>query len=295
MKSLKGIFPSLLTPFDTNSRINAKALRLLVRLNLKKGVDGFYVCGSTGEAFLLNLRERKEILETALDEACGKCAIIAHVGCLSTDDTIELARHAAACGVDAVSSVTPFYYPYTWEEIRQYYYELADSVSVPVIVYNFPARTGIALTLERASCFALDGRFAGIKHTSQDFFALERFKHLRPDFIMYNGYDEMFLSGLAAGADGGIGSTYNFMAEKFITIKSLFEQGKHREAREIQKQVNDIIAVLVQFGVLQTEKAILTYMGIECGECRRPFLPLDDEKMKIVREIVEKNHFQASE
>ncbi|MBQ6118420.1 MAG: dihydrodipicolinate synthase family protein, partial [Clostridia bacterium] len=212
-----GVFPALLTPFDASGAVNYNALRELVQWNLGKGVNGFYVCGSTSEAFLLTGDERKKIVETVCAEAAGKAAVIAHVGCIGQDMAVDLARHAKEAGADAISSVPPFYYGFSFEEIKSYYFALAD-VGLPVFIYNFTAAGGARLTAAQFMEFLSDPRFLGVKHTSSDFFLLERLKAFRPDAVIFNGYDEMFLSGLAAGADGGIGSTYNFMAEKYIAI-----------------------------------------------------------------------------
>ncbi|MDI6619645.1 MAG: N-acetylneuraminate lyase [Clostridiales bacterium] len=286
MKNLKGVFCALLTPFTKENKINDEALKELVRMNMDKGVDGFYVGGSTSEAFLMSLEERKHILEVVSEEVGDKCAIIAHIGCINTDQAIELAKHAEKVGVDAISSIAPFYYGFSFDEIKNYYFDIVNSVNVPMIIYNFPKNSGFSLNSENIKAFVDDPRFIGIKHTSSDFFSLERFKHLKRNMIVFNGYDQMFLAGLIMGADGGIGSTYNFMAEKFIAIKRLFDQGKIKEAQEIQTQVNDIIKILGKVGVFQGEKEILNLMGLDFGECRPPFKKINDEGREILKKLI---------
>jgi len=271
MNHLKGIIPALLTPFTANNRINEQALIRLIKLNLEKGVDGFYVGGSTSEAFLMTLEERKYILDIAIKECKGKCSIIYHVGSIGTDQAIELGKHAEQAGVDAISAVAPFYYHFSAEEIKRYYYEIVDRVHLPMIIYNFPANSGVTFGIEDLLAFFQDARFIGIKHTSSDFFFLERLKQRKSEILAYNGFDEMFLAGLIMGADGGIGSTYNFMAEKFIQIRKAFEAGDIAEARRIQTDANEIIAAIVKIGVLPAEKEILNLMGLDFGVCRSPF------------------------
>ncbi|MCL1951693.1 MAG: dihydrodipicolinate synthase family protein, partial [Oscillospiraceae bacterium] len=174
MKDLQGVFPALITPFDTDGQVNEDALRQLVRLGLRQGVSGFYVGGSSAEAFLLTQEERRRILETVTDEAAGEAAIIAHVGCMSTGQAIELARHAEACGADAVSSVAPFYYPFSFEELKRYYLDILDSCGLPMVVYNFPGASGVSLKLEQMAELVAHPRVIGVKHTSSDYFLLER-------------------------------------------------------------------------------------------------------------------------
>lgn len=283
-----GVFPALLTPFDKSGAVNYDALRALVRCNLQKGVNGFYVCGSTSEAFLLTNEERKTILETVRDETAGKAAVIAHVGCIGQDMAVDLARHAKAVGADAISSVPPFYYGFSFAEIKDYYFALSDE-GLPVFIYNFTAAGGAKLTTDHFREFLADPRFIGVKHTSSDFFMLERLKTYRPDAVIFNGYDEMFLSGLAAGADGGIGSTYNFMAEKYVAIEKLFRAGDLEAARAEQNRANNIIAALLQYGVMPSCKVLCRHIGLDLGECRRPFRALTEEQERMLIDVYEKN------
>ena len=286
MKDLHGVFVALVTPFLPDGRVNKLALRQLIRMNLHKGVNGFYCCGSTAEAFLMPHEQRKEVLEICAEEIAGEAAIIAHVGEISQDGAVDLARHAAGLGVDAVSSVAPFYYPFTFEEIRRYYFALAESADLPVIVYHIPGYSGVKLSEEQIASILEDPRFAGLKHTSSDFFALERLHSRFPDKYIFNGYDEMFLSGLAAGATGGIGSTYNVMAEKFIRMYELAGENRWEEARRIQTDVNKVVSVLLRTGVIQGIKGLLTLMGIEAGNARAPFRALSGEEMDELRAIL---------
>lgn len=289
MKKLKGIFPALLTPFTIDNRINEKALQSLVKMNMEKGVNGFYVGGSTAEAFLLSMEERKYILDIVVQEAKGKCAIISHIGCINTDQAIELGRHAQKLGVDAISSITPFYYNFSFTEIKQYYFEIVNHINLPMIIYNFPSFSGVTLDSDNVEEFFRDGRFIGLKHTSSDFFTLERVKNKYNNILVYNGFDQMFLAGLIMGADGGIGSTYNFMAEKFVRMKELFDNGKIMEAQKIQSEANAIIEVLAKVGVMPGEKEILHMLGLQFGECRKPFRSLKEDEKKLLREVCRAN------
>ena len=134
-----------------------------------------------------------------------------------------------------------------------------------------------------------DDRFLGVKHTSSDFFMLERIKQVRSDLLIYNGLDEMFLAGLSMGADGGIGSTYNFMAEKFVAMYRLFQQGRMREALDVQKQVNAIVETLLSLGLMAAEKEALRMMGICAGACKRPFGELSEAQRAILRKVLMDN------
>lgn len=283
---MKGIFTALLTPFDDNNKINREALEQLVRHNIKLGVDGFYVDGSTAEAFLLTTEERKQVLQIVKEAAPDK-KLIAHIGSVREDEALELSLYAKELGYDAISSVAPFYYKFSFEEIKNYYFRLAEKSGMPMIVYHFPAFSGVSMGVNEISTFLDREEFIGIKFTSNDFFTMEQVRAKYPDKLIYNGYDEMFLAGVSMGADGGVGSTYNFMADKFVKLHRLFKEEKIAEAQKLQFEINRIITILCQIGVMQAEKEVLNQLGIPFGVCRKPFSePTQEQKDRIAKEII---------
>lgn len=271
-KRFEGILPALPTPYDESGAVNGQALAQLIRYNLAKGVAGFYVCGSTAEVFLLEPEEREEIYRLCAAEARGKAALIAHVGDFSLARAVRYAKLCESLGYSAVSAVTPFYYNYSAEQIVAYYQALADAVSLPVLLYHIPACAGV--TLERSAFDELlsDERCLGVKFTGNDYFTFERLRERYPEKILYNGYDEMCLCGLAMGADGAIGTTYNLMAEKFIGIHRRCLNNDFVGARTIQHEANDIIECMLAAGDVKAalKYAISTQVGIPMGICRAP-------------------------
>ncbi len=275
-QKLKGILPALMVAFtEGNEAIDKEKVSLLTKKLEKAGVHGLYVGGSSAEMVLCSVNERKELLESVMD-ASEKMTIIAHVGAMSGADTIELAKHAAAVKADAISSVTPLYYKYSFKEIKHFYSSMADASGLPVIMYNIPALTGTALNFDQLSeLLSLDG-VAGMKFTSSDFFQLNRLKTEFPDKVIYNGSDEMLLSGLAAGADGGIGTTYNFMPEVILSIYDHFLAGDIASAQKAQTLANRVIERVIKHGVLASSKHLIGLSGLDYGICREPLLPLDE-------------------
>lgn len=285
MKNFKGLYTALLTPFDKDGKINEDALTKLIKHNINMGIDGFYACGTTAEAFLMSTQDRMTLLEYTKAAAEDK-KIIAHIGSLNEDDAIKMAKHAESIGCDAISSVAPFYYKFSFEDIKNYYYRIAESVNIPMLVYNFPMNTGVTMTMKELDQFFTSDRFFGLKHTSSDFFTMEQVKANYPDKIALNGFDEMFLAGLSMGADGGIGSTYNFMADKFVKIRQLFMENKIAEAQEIQHTVNKIVAVLFKVGLMPAQKEVLNQIGFDFGVCKHPFGELDDAAKKLIADEI---------
>lgn len=286
MKNLKGIYTALLTPFTSDGRINEKELKRLVQHNLSLGVDGFYVCGSTGEALMLSAEERMQIMSIVKENA-KDANLIAHVGSLNERDAHKLAAYARELSYDCISSVSPFYYKFSFAEIRDYYIRLAESSGMKMLVYHIPVFSGVSMSSEEMATFLSDDRFAGIKYTSNDFFTLEQCKSRFPNKLVFNGYDEMLLSGLVMGADGGIGSTYNFMADKFVLIRKLFSEGKVEQARAVQNEANRIITILCRIGVMQAEKEIMNQLGFDFGYCLPPFSKVTEEQKALIsKEII---------
>jgi len=286
MQKFKGIFPALLTPFDANGNVNEKVLADLIEMNIAKGVKGFYVCGSTAEVFLLKEEERASLYRTVKDVVGNRATLIAHVGDVSTEKAQSYAAIAEKIGYDAISAVAPFYYKFSFDEIKKYYYDIVNSVSLPMLIYNFPGFSGVQLSVNEISMFLEDERFIGVKHTSNDYFALAQFKTAFPEKVIYNGYDEMMLAGLSMGADGGIGSTYNFMAEKFVKLMELYAANKNEQANALQNEICTIIAALCKVGVMQAEKLVLSEMGLDFGSTRAPFIMPDAEKTKELLDTV---------
>ena len=286
---MNGIFTALLTPFNKDYSINCDALKKLVEFNLSKGINGFYVGGSTGESMVMSNEERKLVFRTVKEAAGDAVPLIAHVGAISTDAAIDMAKEAKALGYDAISAVAPFYYGFPYAAIKQYYLDIVDAADMPMFIYNFPAGNGFAFTADiAADMFSADSRFAGIKHTSNDFYALKQFKQRIENITVFNGYDEVCLAGLAMGADGAIGSTYNFMGDKFVQIRKLFLEGDLQGAQKLQSEACEIITEMIKYGVFQCEKEILTNLGIDMGPCRKPFLPISEEGKKAMAEIAAK-------
>lgn len=288
MKEMKGIFSALITPMNSDSSINFGNFKKLIDFNLDSGINGFYVGGSTGEGMLMTSEERKQVFREVKKCVGDSVPMIAHVGTVSTDEAIGMALEAKKLGYDAISAVAPFYYGFSVDAIKQYYTDIVNTADMPMYIYNFQAGTGFGLTPKIAKeIFDSDPRFAGIKHTSNDLFALEQFKENISGITVFNGYDEICLGGLSMGADGAIGSTYNFMGKRFVNLYKAFKSGDMETASKLQKEANEIIAVMCKYGVLPCEKEILNQMGIDVGACRRPFLPINDEAKKAVSKLID--------
>lgn len=283
MNQIKGVIPALLTPFDKEENLDEKGLRGLVDKLINEGAHGIYLTGSTGEGFLMDTGERKKAVEIAIDETKGRIPVIVHVGAISTRISLDLTHHASECGADAISSVPPFYYRFGEKEIIEYYKTLAGATDLPMIIYNIPLAgiMGYDTILELAKL----PNVGGLKYTAASHYEITMLKtDLGEDFMIYSGSDEMALSGLLAGADGLIGSTYNAIGDTFLEIYKLHGEGKIEEANLVMKEGVAVIMKMLSYGSLMSLlKAINRWGGVDCGYARAPFANFtaeEEESMK---------------
>jgi N-acetylneuraminate lyase len=281
-----GIYSALFTPTGAGGEPDLEKLRALVRYQLEHGVEGFYCCGSSGEGLLLEPEERKKVIETVADEAGDKAPFVAHTGALSTRTATDLSVHAKKCGAAAVSLIPPIYYHYSIAEIEQYYTDVVNSVDIGVIVYNIPQFTGISFS--KKNVFLNDPRIIGIKHTSMNLYDMERIRRAFPEKIIFNGHDEIWFYGLAAGADAAIGTTTNIFPKLFKEIREEFRRGNVLKAQDLQHYVNEFVEAIIEVGVFPGAKYCMSLLGIDLGPCRKPFAPLNSEGKKKMEESLEK-------
>ncbi|OCT12561.1 hypothetical protein A8709_32615 [Paenibacillus pectinilyticus] len=289
---MQGIIPALITPYTASGQLNEPVTRQLVRHLLKKGVGGFYLSGSTGEGFLQTISERKAFLELALDEVKGEVPVITHIGAMDTATCVELTRHAADVGAAAVSAVAPFYYKHGLEQVKEHYLDIARAADIPLIMYHFPAMTGVNATAAFYAELAQEPNIIGVKFTSTNTFELQQLMAAcGPDFLVFNGPDEALLAGLAMGCCGAIGSTYNIMPGKFVELYKAFQQGDLTSSRAIQFEVNEVIAELIKYDFIAFEREILRLQGFEVGAPRKPIQQLTAEQRQSIRTFAEQFAF----
>ncbi len=288
-KELGGIFSALMVAFDEEGRINERGTREIIRHNIDvMGVDGLYVGGSTGENFMLTTEDKKKIFEIAMDEAGGRVRLIAQVGSVNLDESMELGRFAKELGYDSLSAVTPFYYKFDFEEIKYYYNTITEATEMDMIIYSIPFLTGVNISIDQFAELFENRYIIGVKFTAGDFFLLERMRKSFPDHLLYAGFDEMMLSATVLGVDGAIGSTFNVNGVRAKKIFDLAREGRIDEARDIQHTTNDLIEGILGNGLYQTLKEILKDQGVDAGYTKQPMKRLSGEKIERARELSRK-------
>ncbi|WP_353650157.1 dihydrodipicolinate synthase family protein [Nakamurella sp. A5-74] len=285
MSSLRKVFSALVTPMRSDESVDLGVLRELVERQLSRGVEGFYCCGSSGEGLLLSHQERRDVVRTVVEQAAGRVPTIAHVGTIRTQDAIDLARAAAADGVTAVSLIPPYYYHWTAAEVLGYYRAVVAAVQVPVVLYNIPQFTRISFDVSNVGDLFADPQVVGMKHTAHDLYTLERLVTQYPEKVFLNGFDEIYLSALAAGATATVGTTVNFQPELFLRVRERFVAGDLAEARTIQTQINCAVEIAVRHGIFPAAKYLAGAPDLPTGDCRAPFRPLDADAKRALEEL----------
>ncbi len=279
----QGIFPAFYACYDKAGKVDSQAVRALARYLLDKGVKGLYVGGSSGECIYQSVAERKETLEHVMAEVGGKLTIIAHVACNNTADSRELAAHAESLGVDAIAAIPPIYFKLPPKGIAKYWNDIsAAAPNTDFIIYNIPQLAGVALTVPLLQTMLENPRVIGVKNSSMPVQDIQMWRDAGA--VVFNGPDEQLLSGLAAGAVGGIGGTYAAMPELYQEIVRCFHAGELEKGREIQNECCRIIYKMcsAQGNMYAVIKEILRLQGgPDIGGVRAPLLELEDADREI--------------
>ena len=283
----KGIFPAFYACYDENGAISPERVREFTEYMIGKGVTGLYVGGSSGECIYQSVVERKLVLENVMEAAQGRIVVIAHVACNNTADSMELAAHAESLGVDAIAAIPPIYFHLPPHGIAQYWNDISSAApNTDFIIYNIPQLAGVGLNSALLREMLKNPRVIGVKNSSMPVQDIEMWRD--EGAIVFNGPDEQLLSGLVAGAIGGIGGTYAAMPELYLRIFALVGQGRIAEAREIQDECCHIIYELCSChgNMYAVIKAVLKINeGLELGSVHRPMVGLIPEDMPKVEAV----------
>ena len=282
-KGMAGAHAAMFTPFDAKGRINCEAIDALIEYGINGGLKGFYLTGSTGEGMLLTLEERKEVYRRAVAAAKGRVKIIAQVGCVRTEDSVELAKAAADAGVDWISSVAPVYFGQNFPSTMRHYKAISEATDLPFMIYAFNS----TLVPERDIRLFDLKNVKGIKYTGRDFYACEKLcRKLDKETIWFAGCDEMLISALAMGDvfSGGIGLNYNMIPKHFAKICELCAKNDFAAAAKWQGEANRLVDIVIEAFAdnWSAFKVLMRHVGIDCGCCRAPYAALSVRQEKAI-------------
>ena len=279
----KGIFPAFYACYDDAGEISTGRVRAFTEYLIGKGVNGLYVGGSSGECIYHSVPERKAVLEAVIAQAAGRIPVIAHVACNNTRDSMELAAHAQSVGADCIAAIPPIYFHLPDRAIAKYWSDIASAApDTDFIIYNIPQLAGVALNGSLLRTMLSVPNVIGVKNSSMPIQDIEMWRD--EGAIVFNGPDEQLLSGLVAGAVGGIGGTYAAMPELYEKIYALVQAGDIAAGREIQDTCCHIIYKMCSgaSNMYAMIKEILRLRGgPDIGSVRAPLFPLQEEDKPI--------------
>ena len=258
----QGVMPALITPVTEDGRLNRGELERLIEHLIAQGADGFYIGGATGEGIVLSRELHEELTCEALRIIAHRVPAIVHVARMDYAEMLALAQYAEQAGADAISAIPPLFYKYGDDGIYAYYRRLAESVHIPVVIYNNP-NTGVPFTPALLRRLFTVPNITAIKWTNYDFSSVLQVLADFPDVSVINGPDEMLLMGLSAGCTGCIGTTYNFQLPQIRQIYHAFRAGRIDEARALQTAVCKIVSVMIPWNVIMATKFILSRQGFD--------------------------------
>ncbi len=297
---LTGLIAAPHTPFHPDGSLNPDVIDRQAEHLVRSGVDGAFVCGTTGEGMSLTSAERRTVAERWVKAAAGRFPVVVHVGHTSLGEARELAAHAEAVGADAIAAVAPFYHkPDSPAALVRFLSGVAAGAPhTRFYFYDIPSFTGVSTITVEVMERAADAipTFAGVKYSNPDMVGLrECLDEARDDLDVLFGIDEALLAALALGARGAVGSTYNFTAPLYRRIITAFEAADFDTARRLQQRSVELVRILECRGGLSANKAVMGLLGIDCGPVRPPLTPLPESDIAALRDQLRSFEFFSPE
>lgn len=282
MEKLTGLIAAPHTPFDAHGEVNYPVIDSIAEHLIDQGVKGVYVLGTTGEGIHCSVEERKKVAERWVAASHGKLSITLHTGALSIADSLALSRHADTLDIFATSVIGPcFFKPGSVEDLVEYCRLNAAAAPSKGFYYYHSGMSGLSLDMEQFLMMAADKipNLSGMKFNSSDMYEFQRCLRVNNgQFDIPFGVDEFLPAGLACGAIGAVGSTYNYAAPLYLRLIDSFNQGNHQDVAACMDKVIAIIRVLVQYGGVAAGKLAMQLHGIDVGDPRRPLRPMTAEQ-----------------
>lgn len=287
-KKISGVLTAIVTTFDRDGAFDPVRQREQVRRQLRAG-NGIFCGGTNGEFFVLNEQEKLAVTATCVDEVSGRAAVVAHIGEISTRETIRLGTQIARLGVDAVSAITPWFVPLKQQELIDHYRRVADALTVPLFLYNIPARTGNTLQPETVRTLAAHPNIIGIKDSAGSYDSLRGFLQATADcdgFDVLNGPDSLIHQGFVEGCSAAISGLANVAPEAINAIWARFAAGDIAGSQQAQENVTGLRTALYSIGFSPAAvKKAVSLLGFEVGESRYA-VQFSAQEQQQIRQIV---------
>lgn len=295
---ITGLISAPFTPMNEDGTLNlAKIKDFCDHVVATKCVNGVFICGTTGEFASMTTEERKAVAQAWMDYSKGKLKVIVHVGGTSQPQSAELAKHAQEIGAYAIGSIAPsFFKPGCVEDLVQYFKPIAAAApNLPFYYYNMPSITGVTLSVPQFLLRAKEviPSLRGVKFTHNNLMEMQQCIRLNNgEFDILHGFDEILITGLAEGAKGAVGSTYNYIPYLYHKLMDAMAHNNVEEARRLQFESVKILDVVIRHGGgVRGGKVLMKLAGVDCGNCRLPISPVTKEEEEAIREELKDTDF----
>lgn len=271
----KGCYVAIVTPFTPDGAVNEQALRNHVEFLIKGGVAGIVPCGTTGESATLSWEEHNRVVDIVIDQAKKRVQIIAGAGSNNTRESINAAKHAQQMGADAILCITPYYNKPTQEGMFQHYKTINDSISIPMVVYNVPGRTGVNLLPETVLRLCELKNVLAVKEASGNIGQISEIHRLCGNKVtLLSGDDALTLPILSVGGKGVISVVANIVPEKMVALIDNYLNGNCTEALRLHEELYPLSQSMFIETSPAPVKTAMNLMGLNAGSVRLPLVDL---------------------
>lgn len=283
----EGVFSAIVTPFTADGeKVNTTALKSVVEVGVKSGLDGFVAAGGTGEFATLTVEERRHVVETVCEATNGRASVIAQVGGTSTAEAVAHARHAQAAGANAIMLATPYYESVTFDQIRAYYHSVAEATSLPICIYNFPPAMGNHWSVESVTSLMKEiSTVQFIKDSSGDFAFLNALRASENKFGVFCGEDILAGPAFLQGTGIIVGAT-NFCAPAMVKMYKSAREGDLKTFSATWEALLPLILAVIGGHYNGGVKAACRSLGLDVGPIRAPYNDLAADRIELIDKLV---------
>ncbi|MFI3253211.1 MAG: 4-hydroxy-tetrahydrodipicolinate synthase [Eubacteriales bacterium] len=287
----EGACPAVVTPFTSTGSVDFDSLAKLLDRQIEAGVSAVCVCGTTGEATTMSLREHIEVVEFAVKQVNGRVKVIAGAGSNDTSAAVYLSECAKGSGADALLSVTPYYNKASQTGLIKHYEHIAERVNLPMILYNVPSRTGVSFTAETYHHLSKHPNINGVKEASGNFSLLAHTRYLcEDDFYIWSGNDDQVVPMMALGAKGVISVACNILPEMMVEMNRLCLANDCEAAAKLQIDYMDLIdALFIEVNPIPIKTA-MNLMGMNVGVLRLPLCDMEEGNLEILKKAMKRQN-----
>ena len=287
-KLFEGSGVALVTPFK-DGKVNYEKLGELIEWHIANKTDSIIVCGTTGESATMTDEERKTTIKFVVDKVNKRIPVIAGSGSNNTAYSVELSKYCQEVGADGLLVVTPYYNKSTQDGLIKHFTTIADSVDIPIILYNVPGRTGVNIKPTTVEKLSKVKNIVAIKEASGDISQVAEISRLcGDDFAIYSGNDDQIVPILSLGGSGVISVLANVLPKETHDIVEKYLSGDIEEARKLQLSLNELVSSLfIEVNPIPV-KAAMNLMGLEAGELRLPLVEISETNLKVLANNMKK-------